>query len=123
MRSTRAMRGLLVAGAATVSLVLTAQTAMAATTITLAGRGKATVNTGGLHISVCDTHADNWGVRLHYVLQNGTSGTAGDGDGSGGTCGTRDFSSSVAKIQLCAGVSGADTSCYPAEGYLARDSW
>lgn len=70
--------------------------------------------TGATWIYACDDKADNLGVRVHYLLGSGATGTVGDGNGAASGCGGRTVTSSsnpVFEFEVCAGVNGADTYC------------
>jgi hypothetical protein len=65
---------------------------------------------------VCDTNADNWGVRIHVLNDGGTWNTAGDGNGKKDGCGGRHVTGGPGDdyyiaIQTCTGENGADTWC------------
>jgi hypothetical protein len=66
-------------------------------------------------IFACDTRADNWGVRTHYITSRGGREHVGDGNGSRGGCGIeRPYDGyPVILFRVCAGVNGADTVCRP----------
>jgi hypothetical protein len=93
--------------------LLTAPSAFAHSPCTSSSRGHGCVNDPHYSAYVCDDKADNWGVRMHLVLTDGSRPTFGDGDGSGGSCGSWHSPDlrKITQFQVCAGVNGADTSC------------
>ena len=118
----RMLRNLAYGAALAAALVLAAATSASANQAGVrAGgqdRGYGGVNNHGRHVYACDTKADNWGVRTHYVyLVAGSStehsDTVGDGNGSSSGCGIRDLPSDLHAIRfnVCSGVNGADTGC------------
>jgi hypothetical protein len=65
-------------------------------------------------IETYDGDADGFGVRTHYWLKNGASGSVRDPDGYGGVVGARSVGTSrnpVVSFQVCAGPDGRDTYC------------
>jgi hypothetical protein len=125
-RTLKAMAGIVVTAGA--GLALTAAPAMAHDTSwtiecpTNAGShvtsrcGTGGIKTNHRMVVACDERADNLGVRTHYELRDGRTGTVGDGNGSAGPCGA-DFvttsSNPVAYYMVCAGYNGADSYCSP----------
>jgi hypothetical protein len=93
--------------------VLGASPASAHTTCGTSSYGHGCVNDPHYSAYVCDDKADNWGVRMHLVLTDGSRPTFGDGNGSSSGCGSW-HSPDLRKItqyQVCAGPNGADSSC------------
>jgi hypothetical protein len=63
---------------------------------------------------VCDTRADNWGVRIYVRTNAGYWYSAGDGNGSASGCGGRHttgawYDQYYTAIQTCSGENGANT--------------
>lgn len=76
-------------------------------------RGTGYIDSVHGYIEVCDTLADNWGVRIHYLTSTGGSGLKGDANGSAGGCGSLQLAwpEHFTFATLCTGVNGADTAC------------
>jgi hypothetical protein len=93
--------------------LIAAPPALAHTACASSSRGHGCVNDPHYSAYVCDDKADNWGVRMHLVLTDGSRPTFGDGDGSGGSCGNWHSPDlrKITQFNVCAGVNGADTSC------------
>ncbi|MDV9172068.1 hypothetical protein R6V09_18365 [Streptomyces sp. W16] len=105
--------GLLATGAACAALGLMTESASADSAIVLTGRGYGVVTTGGNYVYACDTNADNWGVRTQYYTSRGVTDIVGDGNGSKSGCGGESPTGGgyIVRARVCAGVSGANTSC------------
>jgi hypothetical protein len=95
--------------------LITASPASAHTACTSSSRGHGCVNDPHYSAYVCDDSADNWGVRMHLVLTDGSRPTFGDGNGSASGCGSWHSPDlrKITQFQVCAGANGADTSCSP----------
>jgi hypothetical protein len=82
-------------------------------------RGNACVFSTSPHhwVRVCDTKADNWGVRV-YVYTNKGQRFAADGNGSADGCGgyhTVETDEQILAFTVCAGENGKDTECASAD--------
>lgn len=93
----------------------TAPAALAHTACNTTARGHGCVNDPHYSAFVCDDRADNWGVRMHLLLTDGSRPTFGDGNGSADGCGSWHSPDlrKIVQFQICAGVNGADSECGP----------
>ena len=102
----RMLKNAVIVGAAAL-LVTGALTspASAATVISMSG-GYGEVNNARQHVFVCDTKANNRGVRIEYYHGTGIWDAVGDANGSASGCGSRDAWDGIYSIRMCESDTG-----------------